>query len=122
MPSARRIRLRPRRSLRRSGVGCVGRRNVGELPSSCRGGATRCPRFLWERMMAIPDHHRANFQTLLDAAMDGNLALMECVDAVSGEPRFVVCAVYRSGEEYLFTPFGHLHDGDPFAAYVPPAP
>jgi hypothetical protein len=73
-------------------------------------------------MMAIPDHHRANFQTLLDAAMDDNLALMECLDAVSGEPRYVVCAVGRSGEEYLFTPFGHLHDGDPFAAYVPPAP
>jgi hypothetical protein len=72
-------------------------------------------------MMAIPDHHRANFQTLLAAAMDGNLALMECVDAISGEPRFVVCAVGRSEEEYLFTPFGHLHEGDPFAAYVPPA-
>lgn len=72
--------------------------------------------------MAIPDHHRANFQTLLHAAMDGNLALMECVEAISGEPRYVVCAVGRSEEEYLFTPFGHLHQGDPFAAYVPPAP
>ncbi|ALR20150.1 DUF6117 family protein [Sphingobium baderi] len=71
--------------------------------------------------MAIPDHHRANFQTLLHAALSGDLSLMECADAASGEPRFVVCAVGRSRDEFLFTPFGHLHEGDPFAAYVPPA-
>jgi hypothetical protein len=47
--------------------------------------------------MAIRDHHRANFQTLLHAALSGDLALMECADAVSGEPRFVVCAGSLSG-------------------------
>lgn len=72
--------------------------------------------------MAIPDHHRTNFETLLRAAKGDNLALMECVDIVSGEPRYVVCAVGHSGEDYLFTPFGHLHEGDPFAAYVQPMP
>jgi hypothetical protein len=36
--------------------------------------------------MCIPDHARANFQTLLRAATDGNLALMECNHAVTGEP------------------------------------
>ena len=30
--------------------------------------------------MAIPDYLRTNFQTLLRAAGDGNLALMECQD------------------------------------------
>ena len=45
--------------------------------------------------MSIPDHARANFQTLLRAAADGNLALMECIDAVTGEPRYVICAVGR---------------------------
>jgi hypothetical protein len=34
--------------------------------------------------MAIPESHRRDFQTLLDAAADGNLALMECSDAASG--------------------------------------
>lgn len=34
--------------------------------------------------MAIPDHARANFQTLLRAARRGDLALMECADAESG--------------------------------------
>ncbi|AJR25325.1 MULTISPECIES: DUF6117 family protein [Sphingomonadaceae] len=70
--------------------------------------------------MAIPDYLRTNFQTLLRAAGDGNLALMECQDAQTGEPRFVICAVGRDGPEYVMTPFGHLAEGDPYDAYVPP--
>ena len=72
--------------------------------------------------MSIPDHARANFQTLLRAAADGNLALLECTDAATGAPRSVICAVGRDGEEFLFTPFGHLAEGNPYDAYVPPAP
>ena len=71
--------------------------------------------------MSIPDHARANFATLLRAAADGNLALMECADAVTSEPRYVICAVGRDGKDFVFTPFGHLADGNPFAAYVPPS-
>ena len=36
--------------------------------------------------MSIPDHARANFQTLLRAANSGDLALMECTDVATGEP------------------------------------
>jgi hypothetical protein len=72
--------------------------------------------------MAIPDYARANFDTLLRAASDGNLALMECRDAATREPRYVLCAVGRSGSEYFFTPFGHLADGNPYDAYLPPDP
>jgi hypothetical protein len=68
----------------------------------------------------IPDHIRANFQTLMRAAENGDLALMECSDAESGVPRYVICAVGRNGGEYLFTPFGHLAEGDPYEAYHPP--
>ena len=70
--------------------------------------------------MSIPDHARANFETLLRAAADGNLALMECADARTGETRYVICAVGRDGAEFIFTPFGHLADGNPFDAYLPP--
>lgn len=70
--------------------------------------------------MAIPEAHRANFDTLLRAAADGNLALLECADAATGEPRYVLCAVGFDGASYLMTPFGHLADGDPFALYQPP--
>ncbi|WP_199257907.1 DUF6117 family protein [Paracoccus binzhouensis] len=68
----------------------------------------------------IPDHIRANFQTLMRAAENDDLALMECSDAESGAPRYVICAVGRNGGEYLFTPFGHLAEGNPYEAYLPP--
>lgn len=70
--------------------------------------------------MSIPDHARANFQALLRAAANGNLALMECADFETGETRYVICAVGRDDGDYVFTPFGHLADGDPYEAYTPP--
>ena len=70
--------------------------------------------------MAIPDYASRNFRTLLRAAEAGHLALMECTDAVSGERRYVICAVGRQDSDYVFTPFGHLADGNPFEMYVPP--
>ena len=72
--------------------------------------------------MPIPDHAKANFATLLRAAEDGNLALMECADLATGAPRYVICAVGHDGGEYVFTPFGHLAPGDPYEAYQPPEP
>jgi hypothetical protein len=71
-------------------------------------------------MMAIPDHARTNFQTLLRAAAGGALALIECNDAVTHEPRYVICAVGCDRGDYAMTPFGHLADGNPFEAYLPP--
>lgn len=71
--------------------------------------------------MAIPDAHRANFDTLLRAAVDGNLALLECADTVTAEPRYVLCAVGFDDGAYRMTPFGHLADGNPFDLYRPPA-
>ncbi len=73
--------------------------------------------------MAIPDYARTNFNTLLRAASDGNLALMECLDAETGKPRYVICAVGRAEDgDYMMTPFGHLADQDPYDAYLPPDP
>jgi hypothetical protein len=73
-----------------------------------------------ETAMSIPDYARKNFQTLLRAAEAGHLALMECTDAVTGEVRYVLCAVGWQDGEYLMTPFGHLADGNPYEMYVPP--
>ena len=69
--------------------------------------------------MAIPDAFRRHFSTLLCAAGSGDLALVECTDVETGEPRYVICAVGREGSDYVITPFGHLHDGNPFEAYRP---
>jgi len=70
--------------------------------------------------MAIPEPYTRNFRTLVRAAVQGDLALVECLDAATGEPRYVLCAVGRGDRDYLLTPFGHLHDGNPFEAYLPP--
>ena len=72
--------------------------------------------------MAIPEPYRRNFQTLLRAAADGNLALLECRDARTGVPRYVVTAVGRDRDDFVMTPFGHLQEGNPFDAYIPPDP
>jgi hypothetical protein len=72
--------------------------------------------------MSIPDHARSNFQTLLRAAAEGNLALMECLDAETGAQRYVICAVGCDSGDYVFTPFGHLADGNPYDAHLPPNP
>jgi hypothetical protein len=73
----------------------------------------------WSSAMSIPVS--TNFDTLLRAASNGDLALMECTDAVTGEPRYVICAVGGEGTDYLLTPFGHLADGNPYDAYLSPA-
>ncbi|MCF8710438.1 DUF6117 family protein [Rhizorhapis sp. SPR117] len=71
--------------------------------------------------MAIPDHARANFETLVRAAKAGDLALMECTEVASGEIRYVLCAVGRDRGDYVMTPFGHLAPGNPYETYTPPA-
>ena len=70
--------------------------------------------------MSLHKHDRDNFNTLLRAAADGRLALLECKDAATGEYRAVICAVGNDSDEYLFTPFGHLSVTNPFEAYTPP--
>lgn len=70
--------------------------------------------------MAIPDPYRSNFETLLQAAADNALALLECRDAETGAHRYVVCAVGFKDDHYALTPFGHLCDGNPYEVYVPP--
>lgn len=70
--------------------------------------------------MAIPDYAAKNLQTLLRAAQAGHLALMECTDAATGAVRYVICAVGRDQGDFVFTPFGHLADGNPYEQYVPP--
>jgi hypothetical protein len=68
--------------------------------------------------MAIPDYARTNFDTLLRAAGNGNLALMECLDVVTRQPRYVLCAVGRSDGDYVFTPCGHLAEDNPYEAWA----
>ena len=54
--------------------------------------------------MSIPEYARANFNTLLRAAARGDLALLECADALTGEPRYVLRALALDGADYVITP------------------
>ena len=71
--------------------------------------------------MSIPAGHTANFQTMLRAAADDNLCLMECVDAASGKPVYVVCMVnVHNDDSFEFVPVAKLFDGNPYDELVPP--
>ncbi len=70
--------------------------------------------------MSIPEYARVYFNTLLRAAACGDLALMERADAMTGEPRYVKCAIARDRADYVITPFGHLAPGNPYEASEPP--
>lgn len=70
--------------------------------------------------MSIPEYARANFNTLLRAAAAGDLALVECADGLTGEPRYVICTITRDAAGYAITPFGHLAPGNPYEACKPP--
>ncbi len=69
--------------------------------------------------MAIPKWARRNFDTLLRAAANRDLALLECTDAKTGAVRYVLTAMAFDGEQYDMTPFGHLVPNG-YDAYAPP--
>ena len=73
--------------------------------------------------MAIPKGHKRNFNTLVEAVRAGDVALMECQLAATGETVAVICAVNRlpNGETQLI-PFATLFNGNPYESVNPPKP
>lgn len=73
--------------------------------------------------MSIPEGHRANFNNMLEAAKAGRVALVECTDKKTREPRYVICMVNTDPEttEIEMVPVGHMFEGDsPYDQYEPP--
>lgn len=70
--------------------------------------------------MALLKGHKDNFNTMIRAARNKQLALVECKDAKTGEYRAVICAIHTEGEEYVITPFGHLSNDNPYEEYIEP--
>jgi len=70
----------------------------------------------------INDAYKSNFDTLVLAAKNDDLALMECTDAVTGEVVMAVCVVIelKSGETD-FMPVAKLFNGSPYDELIPPA-
>jgi Family of unknown function (DUF6117) len=51
--------------------------------------------------MSIPEYARVNFNTLLRAAACGDLALVECADAMTGGPRYTVVVICTDARERI---------------------
>ena len=62
------------------------------------------------------------FEQLKLAAKNDDMALMSCLDAVTKEPRTVLCVINQATDGYVeFIPLGHfVPKGNPFDAYTPP--
>ena len=65
---------------------------------------------------------RSNFNTIIDAAKAGRLALMSCEDAQTGKKVATICAVNWVNGEVEFVPMARLFDGNPYDLLKPPVP
>ncbi len=68
----------------------------------------------------IPPGHQSNFETLCRAVREHSVALMECIEAATGKPAYVICMVNHTDEGYEFVPVGKLFDDNPYREFVPP--
>lgn len=69
----------------------------------------------------INDAYKHNFETLLRAAANDDLCLLECTDWKTGKPIMVVCAVQPSDEGVSFVPIAKMFDGNPYEEIAPPS-
>lgn len=73
--------------------------------------------------MAIAPGHKSNFETLTKAFSFGDVALMECQLASTGEEMAVICAANRHPNgDIEFVPVAQLFSGNPYETVNPPKP
>ncbi len=71
--------------------------------------------------MSLLPGHRSNFDTLRQAALNNDLALMDCRHRDTGEPIAVLCAAHRCPRgEIEFVPLATLFNDNPYEFLVPP--
>jgi hypothetical protein len=70
----------------------------------------------------INEGYEFNFKTLLAAAENGDLALLECTDKQTGKPVITICAIaeYEDGTVDMI-PLAKMFDGNPYAELDPPS-
>lgn len=73
--------------------------------------------------MPLSDHDRENFETLSEAFRNGDVALMECQIAATGQSVAVICAVnsHDDGRRTLI-PFAQMFQDNPYLLINPPHP
>jgi len=70
--------------------------------------------------MSIKKEYKINFDTLKKACANGDLALLECTDVITGKPVIAICAVGRENDSYVFSPIAKMFDGNPSEELVSP--
>lgn len=70
--------------------------------------------------MALRAHEKANFKTLQQAALHGDLALIECQDARTHRPVAVQCAVNHARDTSELVPLARLFAGNPYRELISP--
>lgn len=71
--------------------------------------------------MAIQEGYVKNLDMIIQAAKNGDTALMECTDAVTGQTVIALCAVYQDEQEqFNFVPLAKMFDGNPYEELNPP--
>lgn len=71
--------------------------------------------------MALGAGDVANFKTLQRAMLNRDCALVECTDAVTGNPVAVLCAMSADPHgNVTMTPLARLFDGNPYEQVRPP--
>lgn len=69
----------------------------------------------------INDHYKINFRTMLMAAENDDLCLMECTETATGKPVMAICMVNRNERgEYEMVPVARMFDGNPYEELTPP--
>jgi stress response protein SCP2 len=72
--------------------------------------------------MAIAEGYKKNFQQLLLAARNQDLALVEVADEATQRPAVIITEIYFDGTHYNFVPMARMFDGNPCEELEPPAP
>lgn len=70
----------------------------------------------------LATHDRTNFETLCRAFASGDVALLEVKRRSDQAVVAAVCTVSQDADEFLFTPFAILVEGNPFDLFSPPCP
>lgn len=72
--------------------------------------------------MAILEGYRKNFDTLLEAFKNGDVALLEARRVSDGAVVALVTAIGHEDGEYVMTPFAVMIEGNPYELFEPPNP
>lgn len=71
--------------------------------------------------MAISKGFKVNLETLVQAAKNGDIRLVECTDKITGNAVTVVCATWiDEDEQYNFVPMAKMFNGNPYEELNPP--